>query len=37
MERHEIFEMMRALKLAGMRAVYDETRIRRRLTEVPTD
>ena len=25
MERHEIFEMMRALKLAGMRAVYDET------------
>ena len=25
MERHEIFEMMRALKLAGMRAAYDET------------
>ena len=24
MERHEIFEMMRALKLAGMRAAYDE-------------
>ena len=25
MERHEIFELMRALKLAGMRAAYDET------------
>ena len=25
MERHELFEMMRALKLAGMRAAYDET------------
>lgn len=24
MERHELFEMMRALKLAGMRAAYDE-------------
>jgi DNA replication protein DnaC len=24
-ERHEIFEMMRALRLAGMRAAYDET------------